>query len=73
MVEIKNDITEEQLGALGANLKKSRLELLDDKRNILVEKLKNVFVEMIHYEDEVSKVNDSDYFSEPHELEISHR
>ncbi len=64
MVEIQDDITEEQLETFAKNLKKSGLELLDDKRNILVEKIKSVIVEMIHYEDEVPKVNDSDYISE---------
>lgn len=64
MVEIQDDITDEQLETFAANLKKSGLELLDDNRNILVEKIKSVIVEMIHYEDEVPKVNDSDYISE---------
>ncbi|MDX1640391.1 MAG: AraC family transcriptional regulator [Balneolaceae bacterium] len=64
VVEIQDDISEEQLETFGKNLKKSGLELLDDKKNILVEKIKSVIVEMIHYEDEVPKVNDSDYISE---------
>lgn len=64
MVEIQDDITDEQLETFAKNLKKSGLELLDDKKNILVEKIKSVIVEMIHYEDEVPKVNDSDYISE---------
>ncbi len=64
MVEVQDDITDDQLEEFAKNLKKSGLELLDDKRNILVEKIKSVIVEMIHYEDEVPKVNDSDYISE---------
>ncbi len=64
MVEIKEEITEEQLKIFNKNLKKSGLELLDDKKNILVEKIKAVIVEMIHYSEEVPKVNDSDYISE---------
>lgn len=64
MVEIQEDISDEQLETFAGNLKKSGLELLDDKRNILVEKIKSVIVEMIHYENEVPKVNDSDYISE---------
>ncbi|WP_340104666.1 helix-turn-helix domain-containing protein [Rhodohalobacter sp. 8-1] len=64
MVEIKDDITEQQLETFNNNLKKSGLELLDDKKNILVEKIKAVIIEMIHYSDEVPKVNDSDYISE---------
>lgn len=58
MVEIQEGITDEQLETFAKNLKKSGLELLDDKKNILVEKIKSVIV------DEVPKVNDSDYISE---------
>ena len=64
MVEIKEEISDEQLDEFSRNLKKSGLELLDDKKNILVEKIKSVIIEMIHYSDEVPKVNDSDYISE---------
>lgn len=64
MVEIRGDITEKQKEKFGRNLKKSGLELLDDKKNILVEKIKSVIVEMIHYSDEIPKMNDSDYISE---------
>lgn len=63
VVEIQDGITDEQLEEFGENLKKSGLELLDDKKNILVEKIKSVIVEMIHYEDEVPIVNNSDYIS----------
>jgi len=64
MVDIKEDISKELLEVFNKNLKKSGLELLDDKKNILVEKIKGVIIEMIHYTDEVPKVNDSDYISE---------
>jgi len=64
MVDIKEEISKEQLKTFSNNLRKSGLELLDDKKNILVEKIKNVIIEMIHYSDEVPKVNDSDYISE---------
>ncbi len=62
-VEIKEDISKEQLEAFSKNLKKSGLELLDDNKKILVEKIKSVVIEMIHYSVEVPKVNDSDYIS----------
>lgn len=39
----------------------SGLELLDDRRSILVEKVKNVIVEMIHFNDEMPKATYSDY------------
>ena len=64
MVEIQEHMSEEQLEEFSKNLEEAGLELLDDKKNILVEKIKAVIVEMIHYSDEVPKVNDSDYISE---------
>lgn len=64
VVEIKEDISKEELETFNQNLKKAGLELLDDSKNILVEKIKSVIVEMIHYADEVPRVNDSDYISE---------
>jgi len=64
MVEILEDITNEQREALSKNLLKSGLELLDDKKAILIEKIKNVIIEMIHYTDEIPDVNYSDYISE---------
>lgn len=64
MVEIKEDISNEDLEEFSKNLKNSGLELLDDKKNILVERIKSIIIEMIHYSDEVPKVNDSDYISE---------
>ncbi|MEO6645400.1 MAG: AraC family transcriptional regulator [Chitinophagaceae bacterium] len=62
-VEMAEDITPVQLLQLKQNLLKSGLELLDDKKSILIEKIKNVIVEMIHYSDELPKVNYSDYIS----------
>ena len=63
MVETLEDITEEDRTQLSKNLLKSGLELLEDKKSILIEKIKNVITEMIHYSDELSKVKYSDYIS----------
>ncbi|MFZ1799782.1 MAG: AraC family transcriptional regulator [Chitinophagaceae bacterium] len=64
IVEILEDITQEQRNELKKNLLRSGLELLDDKTSILIEKIKDVIVEMIHYSDELPDVNYSDYISE---------
>ena len=64
MVEIPNNINTEKFDRLKENLLKSGLELLDDKKSILIEKIKNVIIEMIHYSDELPKINYSDYISE---------
>lgn len=63
-VEIMEDITPEQHELLKINLLKSGLELLDDKKSILIEKIKNLITEMIHYSDDLPDVNYSDYISE---------
>ncbi|WP_339705519.1 AraC family transcriptional regulator [Algoriphagus aquimarinus] len=64
VVEIPINITLDQRNQLKKNLLKSGLELLDDKRSIIIEKIKNIIVEMIHYSDELPKVNYSNYISE---------
>jgi len=64
VVDIMEDITQQQHDNLKLNLLKSGLELLDDKKSILIEKIKAVIVEMIHYSDELPKVNYSDYIAE---------
>lgn len=64
MVEILEDITEEQRDQLSKNLLKSGLELLENKKSILIEKIKNVITEMIHYSDELPEVNYSEYISD---------
>lgn len=64
LVEVLEDITEAQKHQLKVNLLKSGLELLDNKKSVLIDKIKNIIIEMIHYTDEVPKVNYSDYISE---------
>ena len=64
VVEILKEITPFQFSELKKNLALSGLELLDDKKSILIEKIKNVIIEMVHYTDELPKVNYSDYISE---------
>ncbi len=62
--EIMETLTVEQRELLKTALLSSGLELMDDKRAVLIEKIKNAIVEMVHYTDELIKVNFSDYLSE---------
>jgi len=64
VVELQEDITNEQHEELKTNLQKWGLELLDDKKSILIERIQNVVVDMIHYAEEMLEVNYSDYISE---------
>ena len=62
--EIMEDISTEQMQRLGVALKKTGLELMDDKKSILVEKIKTIIIELVHYTDDQIKTNLSDYLSE---------
>ena len=63
-VEIMEDITPEQREQLKNALSQSGLELIEDKKSILIEKIKTTIIEMVHYAEELPKVNVSDYLSE---------
>lgn len=72
MVDLISKITPSQREKLRSNLAGCGLQLLDDKKQILIEKIKNVIVEMIHYSDELPKVNYSDYISEKLHLDYTY-
>ena len=63
-VEIMENISKAQEQQLKQALLESGLEFMDDKKSILIEKVKNVLTEMIHHSDELPKVNYSDHISE---------
>lgn len=63
-VEIANDLTSKQQQELKISLLKFGLELMEDKKSMLIEKIKNIIVEMIHYSDEPPMLNFSAYLSE---------
>lgn len=63
-VELLEDIDPFQLDQFRIALKQSGLELMDDKKSVLIEKIKDVIIEMVHYEDELPKVNFSEYLTE---------
>ena len=62
--EITDKISKDQLDNLKVALKMTGLELMDDSKKILVEKIKTIIIELIHYNDEQIKINLSDYLSE---------
>ena len=63
-VDIMENISSAQREQLKASLLNSGLELMDDKRSVLIEKIKNVIIEMVHHSEEMIKVNFSNYLSE---------
>src|SRR5579862_291547 len=62
--EIEEDISADKWNELNLALKKSGIELMDDKKSILIEKIKNVIVELVHYSEKPLKINLSDYLSQ---------
>ncbi|MFZ4520942.1 MAG: helix-turn-helix domain-containing protein [Bacteroidales bacterium] len=62
-VEIMESITALQRTELTGILLNSGLELMDDKRAVLIERIKNAVIEMIHHSDEMIKTNFSDFIS----------
>src|SRR5690606_7988867 len=64
VVEISDTITKKQRAQLKKNLEALGLELLEDKKSILVENIKNLIIEMVHYSDEMPNVNNSEYISD---------
>ncbi len=63
-VDIMEDITQEQRELLKSELLESGLELMDDKKSILIEKIKTIIIQLIHHTEEDIKINFSDYLSE---------
>lgn len=63
-VEIMENISLEQRDQLKSALLEQGLELMDDKRAVLIGKIKNVIVEMVHHSEEPIKMNFSVFLSE---------
>jgi len=63
-VDIMEDITSAQREQLSEALLASGLELMDDKKAVLIEKIKAVIIDMVHYTDELPKTNFSEFLSE---------
>ena len=63
-VDVKEELTENQRMQLHANLLNSGLVLMDNQKAILVEKIKAVVIEMVHYADEFPKTKHSVYIGE---------
>jgi AraC-like DNA-binding protein len=62
--EIDEDISPKQREELDLALKRSGIELMDDKKSILIERIKNVIVEQVHYTEEPLEINLSEFLSQ---------
>jgi AraC-like DNA-binding protein len=62
-VEIMENLSPDMELALKKELLDIGLELMDDKRAVLIQKIKTIITELIHFEDELPKENFSHYLS----------
>jgi len=62
--DIPENISAEQLDQFRDALLKSGLELMDDKRSVLIEKIKNVIIELVHYSEEPLVIKFSEFLSQ---------
>src|SRR5450432_2838115 len=63
-VDLMEPIKPQEREQFRTALLKSGLELMDDKKSVIIENIKDIIIEMVHYEDELPKVNFSDYLAE---------
>jgi AraC-like DNA-binding protein len=71
-VDVMEDITSIQREQIRIALEDSGLELMNDKKAVLIEKIKTVVVELVHYTDELPKTNFSEYLSEKLNLDYTY-
>jgi AraC-like DNA-binding protein len=62
--EIMGNVTPDQREKLRAGLSKYGLELMDDKKSILIQKIKTVIIELVHHSEEPLAINLSTYLAE---------
>jgi len=63
-VDIISELPAHTKEILRINLHKFGLELIDDKKTMLIEKIKTAIIEQIHYDDEPLNINFSTFISE---------
>jgi AraC-like DNA-binding protein len=62
--DIMENISAEQHDQFKVALLKSGLELMDDKKSVLIQKIKNVIVELVHYSEEPLTIKFSEYLGQ---------
>ncbi|PKP50679.1 MAG: AraC family transcriptional regulator [Bacteroidetes bacterium HGW-Bacteroidetes-11] len=63
-VEIKQSISRAKMTQLSAGLGNYGIEIIESQRNILVQKIKDTIVEMVHLDETQTPLRTSDYLSE---------
>ncbi len=61
--EVTENLSAAQRDQIKMALFRSGLELMDDRKSVLIERIKNVLIELIHYSEEPLAINLSEYLS----------
>jgi len=70
--DIVENLLNAELEQLNVGLKKAGLVLMDDKKSILVEKIRSAIIELVHFTEDQIKVNLSDFLSEKLEYDYTY-
>jgi len=70
--DIVENLLPEQLEQFNIGLKKAGLVLMEDKKSILVEKIRSAIIELVHFTEDQIKVNLSDFLSEKLEYDYTY-
>ena len=70
-LEVQQKISVRQFDKIRAALLRNGHEIMEDKRSIQIERVKNAIIDMIHYSDELPEVNYSDYLSDKLECDYT--
>lgn len=71
-VDIMENITSAQREQLRNTLQVAGLELMEDKRAILLEKIKLTIIDVVHHREEDTRINFSHYLSEKLQYDYTH-
>jgi AraC-like DNA-binding protein len=63
-IELQKNLSAQKYDKLIVGLNRFGFELLEDRRSMLIEKIKNVIIEMVHYSDTIPKTNFSDFLTQ---------
>lgn len=67
-VQLVKTVSEKKIQLLKSSLHKSGLEVMQDDKAILIERIINTIIKMVHYSEELPKVNFSNLLSEKLEM-----
>lgn len=61
---LENELSDEEKNRVGTVLSSLGFELIDDKKSRIIEKIKNIIIDLVHYQDAETNKNLSDILSQ---------